>query len=311
MVAAMRREPSPLRRALIVLGPGLVTGASDDDPSGIGTYAQAGAAYGYRFLWTTVLMLPMMISVQYISAKIGLVSGRGLGGVLRQQYPRIVVYPAVGALVLANTLNAGADIGAIAAAINLLVPIPAIVFVIPVSLGILGLQVFGSYQLIARVFKWLALALLAYIGAALFSALPFSTSCAARSSRRSSSPRNTSAFWWPCSARRSRPISSSGRRARRSMSRSRWGGAGFGNARAPPKPSSSSHSGTRSPAWPSRRSWPTSSSCRRARRSSSRASTTLRRPPMLLRPCVRSRATCPLCCSPSASSERASWPSRC
>jgi Mn2+/Fe2+ NRAMP family transporter len=97
-----------------------------------------------------------------------LVSGRGLGGVLRQQYPRAVVYPAVLGLVLANTLNAGADIGAIAAAINLLVPIPAVVFVIPVSLGILGLQVFGSYQLIANVFKWLTLALLAYVGAALF-----------------------------------------------------------------------------------------------------------------------------------------------
>jgi NRAMP (natural resistance-associated macrophage protein)-like metal ion transporter len=168
MIGEMLREPNPLRRFLKVLGPGLVTGASDDDPSGIGTYAQAGASYGFATLWTTVLMLPMMISIQYISAKIGLVSGRGLGGVLRQRYPRIVVYPAVLALVLANTLNAGADIGAIAAAINLLVPIPAIVFVIPVSLGILGLQVFGSYRLIANVFKWLTLALLAYIGAAFF-----------------------------------------------------------------------------------------------------------------------------------------------
>jgi NRAMP (natural resistance-associated macrophage protein)-like metal ion transporter len=168
-VEEIRRERNPLKRAFKVLGPGLVTGASDDDPSGIGTYAQAGASYGYSLLWTVVLMLPMMISVQYISAKIGLVSGRGLGGVLRQQYPKIVVYPAVGALVLANTLNAGADIGAIAAAINLLVPIPAIVFVIPVSLAILALQIFGSYQLISKVFKWLALFLLAYIGAALFS----------------------------------------------------------------------------------------------------------------------------------------------
>lgn len=87
---------------------------------------------------------------------------------LRLHYPRTIVYPAVLALVLANTLNAGADIGAIAAAINLLVPIPAIVFIIPVSVGILAVQVFGSYRLIANVFKWLALALLAYIAAALF-----------------------------------------------------------------------------------------------------------------------------------------------
>ena len=99
MIGEMRQEPNPLKRFLKILGPGLVTGASDDDPSGIGTYAQAGASYGFATLWTTVLMLPMMISIQYISAKIGLVSGRGLGGVLRQQYPRIVVYPAVLALV--------------------------------------------------------------------------------------------------------------------------------------------------------------------------------------------------------------------
>ena len=112
-------------------------------------------------------MLPMMISVQYICAKIGLVSGKGLAGVLREHHPRLL-YPAVLALVVANTLNAGADIGAIAAAINLLVPVPAIVFIVPVSLGIVGLQVFGGYQLIDKVFKWLALALLAYIGAALF-----------------------------------------------------------------------------------------------------------------------------------------------
>jgi Mn2+/Fe2+ NRAMP family transporter len=96
-----------------------------------------------------------------------MVTGRGLAGVLREHYPR-ALYPAVVALVITNTLNAGADIGAIAAAINLLVPIPAYVFVVPVTLGIIGLQLFGSYRLIERVFKWLTLALLAYVGAALF-----------------------------------------------------------------------------------------------------------------------------------------------
>lgn len=167
-VVALRGERNPLRVFTKILGPGLVTGASDDDPSGIGTYAQAGAAYGFATLWTTVVMLPMMISVQYICAKIGLVNGRGLAGVLREHYPRWVLYPAVLALVVANTINAGVDIGAIAAAVNLLLPIPATAFIIPVSLGILALQVFGSYRLIARVFKWLTLALLAYIAAALF-----------------------------------------------------------------------------------------------------------------------------------------------
>jgi NRAMP (natural resistance-associated macrophage protein)-like metal ion transporter len=163
----LERESNPLRRAFKLLGPGLVTGASDDDPSGIGTYAQAGAQYGYATLWATVLMLPLMVSIQYICAKIGLVTGHGLAGALRQHYPRRVIYPAVFAMVIANTLNAGADIGAIAAAINLLVPIPAVIFVVPVSVGILAIQVFGSYRLIERVFKWLALALLAYIGSAL------------------------------------------------------------------------------------------------------------------------------------------------
>ena len=165
--AELRAEKNPLKRAVKVLGPGLITGASDDDPSGIGTYAQAGARYGFATLWTTLVMLPMMTAVQYMCAKIGLVTGHGLAGVLKEHYPR-ALYPAVIALVLANTLNAGADIGAIAAAINLLVPIPAIAFIVPVSLGILGLQVLGSYRLIEKVFKWLALALLAYIGAALF-----------------------------------------------------------------------------------------------------------------------------------------------
>jgi len=165
--AELRAETNPLKRLVKVLGPGLITGASDDDPSGIGTYAQAGAQYGFATLWTTLVMLPMMTAVQYMCAKIGLVTGHGLAGVLKEHYPR-ALYPAVITLVIANTLNAGADIGAIAAAINMLVPIPAIVFIVPVGLGIIALQVFGSYRLIEKVFKWLALALVAYIGAALF-----------------------------------------------------------------------------------------------------------------------------------------------
>ena len=165
--AALRSEKNPLRRLARALGPGLITGASDDDPSGIGTYAQAGAQHGFATLWTTLAMLPMQVGVQYMCAKIGLVTGKGLAGVLREHHPRLL-YPAVIALVIANTLNAGADIGAIAAAINLLVPVPPIVFVVPVAVGIIALQVFGTYRLIEKVFRWLALALLAYIGAALF-----------------------------------------------------------------------------------------------------------------------------------------------
>ena len=143
--AELRAEKNPLKRLGKALGPGLITGASDDDPSGIGTYAQAGAQYGFATLWTTIAMLPMQTAVQYMCAKIGLVTGKGLAGVLREHY-RPALYPAVMALVVANTLNAGADIGAIAAAINLLVPISAVWFIVPVSLGIIGLQVFGGYR---------------------------------------------------------------------------------------------------------------------------------------------------------------------
>src|SRR5438132_4127484 len=147
------------------LGPGLITGASDDDPSGIATYALAGAAFGYATLWTALVTFPLMAAVQFICAKIGLVSGRGLARVLRRHYPR-TLYPAVFGLVIANTLNAGADIGAVAAGLNLLIPIPLAVLIAPIGLFILVLQIWGSYRLIANIFKWLSLSLLAYIGAA-------------------------------------------------------------------------------------------------------------------------------------------------
>lgn len=150
----------------MVLGPGLITGASDDDPSGIGTYTQAGAAFGFATLWTAPVTLPMMAAVQFICAKIGMVSGMGLGGVLRKYYPRWVLYGAISLLVIANTINAGADIGAIAAAINLLVPIPALALVVPITAGIVTLQIFGSYALISKIFKWLTLTLFGYIVAA-------------------------------------------------------------------------------------------------------------------------------------------------
>jgi NRAMP (natural resistance-associated macrophage protein)-like metal ion transporter len=166
--AALEQEPNPLKRFLKVLGPGLITGASDDDPSGIGTYAVAGASLGFATLWTALITFPLMASVQFICAKVGMVSGMGLAGVLRRHYPRPLLYLAVLGLLVANTINAGADIGAIAAAINLLVPIPITWLIVPIALVILGLQVWGSYRLIARVFKWLTLALFAYIGSALF-----------------------------------------------------------------------------------------------------------------------------------------------
>lgn len=166
-------EPPPgaagaVRRALAVIGPGFVTGASDDDPSGIGTYASVGASLGFGALWLAPATLPLMAAVQVVCARIGLVTGMGLAGVLRRSYPRWVLYPAVGTLLVANTINAGVDIGAIAAGIHLLVPVPVGAMIAPVGLGIVALQVWGSYRLIERTFKWLTLALLAYIGSAFF-----------------------------------------------------------------------------------------------------------------------------------------------
>ena len=165
--AKLEREKNPIKRFLLVLGPGLITGASDDDPSGIGTYTTAGATLGYATLWTAVVTLPMMAAVQFICAKIGLVSGRGLAGVLRTHYPRWLVYSAIALLCVANTINAGTDIGAIAAAINLLAPpVPALALVVPIAAAIVLVQILGSYPLIVRIFKWLTLTLFAYIVAA-------------------------------------------------------------------------------------------------------------------------------------------------
>jgi NRAMP (natural resistance-associated macrophage protein)-like metal ion transporter len=160
------KKKSSIRRLLELIGPGFITGASDDDPSGIGTYAVAGASLGYSILWTALATYPLMAAVQLICARIGMVSGMGLAGVLRRHYSRRLLYLAVLGLVSANTINAGADLGAIAAALNLLLPIPAVWMIVPVTLVILGVQIWGSYRLISNTFKWLTLALLAYIGAA-------------------------------------------------------------------------------------------------------------------------------------------------
>ena len=159
---------NPIKRFLKIIGPGFIAGASDDDPSGIGTYAIAGASLGYATLWTAIACVPMMIAVQFTCAKIAMVSGRGLAGVIRKYYPRWILYLAIGGLVIANTINAGADIGAVAAAINMFVPIPIPAMILPISVIIVAFQILGSYRLIERIFKWLTLALLAYIATAFY-----------------------------------------------------------------------------------------------------------------------------------------------
>jgi NRAMP (natural resistance-associated macrophage protein)-like metal ion transporter len=166
--AAVAREPSRWRRILHIVGPGIISGAADEDPATIGTCAQLGAGLGFATLWTVPLIYPLMAAVQYITAKIGLVTGHGLAGVIRKHYPPWLLYPVLLGLVIANTINAGADLGAVGAAVNLLCPrIPIAATIVPVAAVLIALQAWGSYQLIERIFKWLTLSLLAYIGSAL------------------------------------------------------------------------------------------------------------------------------------------------
>lgn len=156
-----------LRRFWKILGPGLVTGAADDDPSGIATYSQTGALFGYGQLWTVLFSYPFMTVVQEMCGRIGLVTGDGLSGVIKRNFAKPVLFAAVGLLVVANTINIGADLGAMAASVQLLVPVPFIVLLIAIAGGTLLLEIFVPYPAYARVLKYLALCLLAYIIAAI------------------------------------------------------------------------------------------------------------------------------------------------
>ncbi len=148
------------------LGPGLITGAADDDPSGIATYSQAGASFGYAMLWTVVLTLPLMIAIQIVSARIGYVTRRGLAANIKARFPRGVLLAVVGMLLLANTLNLAADLAAMAEALALPVGGSTHVYAVTFGLLCLVLQVFLSYQRYVRWLKWLTLALLAYVAVA-------------------------------------------------------------------------------------------------------------------------------------------------
>ncbi|QWA09852.1 divalent metal cation transporter [Sodalis ligni] len=156
-----KNEPS--KSWLKKLGPGLISAAADDDPSGIATYSQAGAQFGYSMLWTLMLTYPLMVGIQIISAKIGRVSGHGLATNIRRHYPKWLLYAIVGLLLIANTINIGADIAAMAGALNLLVKGPVRWYVVGFGLISLLLQIFIPYKRYVRILKWLTLALLAYV----------------------------------------------------------------------------------------------------------------------------------------------------
>ncbi len=149
-------------RFLRILGPGLITGAADDDPSGIATYSQTGAQFGYGQLWTALFMLPLQTAVQEACARIGAVTGKGLVAVIKSNYSQKIAYASVVLVLIANTINIGADLGAMAAATKLIIPLNFTFLTILFTAIMLILEIFTSYKVYARILKWLALTLLAY-----------------------------------------------------------------------------------------------------------------------------------------------------
>ena len=150
------------------LGPGLITGCADDDPSGISTYSTAGAAFGYGLLWTALLSLPLMISVQLMCGRLGMVTGRGLAGVIRMRYPRWVLWGACLLLVTANTVNIAADLGGMGQGAEMVTGISSLIWTPLFTLAIIAFLFWSSYRQIARIFKWITLVLLAYVITAFF-----------------------------------------------------------------------------------------------------------------------------------------------
>jgi len=162
-------------KLLSILGPGLITGAADDDPSGIATYSQAGAQFGYDLGWTLLFSWPLMCAIQEISARVGRVTGRGIAGNLKAHYPVALVYGLVGLLVVANTINLGADMGAMGAALNLVVGGPTLLYVALFGAASILLEVFVRYARYVSVLKWLTMSLFAYVGVALVVKMPWTS----------------------------------------------------------------------------------------------------------------------------------------
>jgi Mn2+/Fe2+ NRAMP family transporter len=144
-------------------GLGIITGAADDDCSAVGTYSQAGAQFGYSLLWTSPFLLPMMVTVVYLSSKLGQVTGQGLFSAIRTHYSRRFLQAVLICVVVGNTIEAGADIGGIAAALRLIIPVPQAIVVVLVAAISLALQIWGSYRLISNLFRFLSLFMLAYV----------------------------------------------------------------------------------------------------------------------------------------------------
>ncbi|MGY3618946.1 NRAMP family divalent metal transporter [Bradyrhizobium sp. USDA 10063] len=165
---AKPRQPFDLKRFLKSLGPGLITGASDDDPSGIGTYSQAGAQLGYGIGWTMLFTFPLMVAIQEISARVGRVTGHGISGNVCRHYPLWLLNIVVALLFIANTINIAADLGAMADATTLLVGGHAILYVLLFGVASVAAQIILDYKRYVAVLKWLTLSLFAYVAALAF-----------------------------------------------------------------------------------------------------------------------------------------------
>ncbi|MGB2622042.1 MAG: divalent metal cation transporter [Candidatus Acidiferrum sp.] len=166
-------------RTLAILGPGVITGAADDDPSGISTYSVAGAAYGYSTLWIALLTFPLMSAVQLMCARLGMVTGQGLGAAVRSHFPRWVLWGACSILLVANVINIGADLGGMAEGTQLVTGIRPLFWIPFYAFLILGLLIWTSYRLIARIFKWLTLVLFAYVLTSFFAHVDWKQALAA------------------------------------------------------------------------------------------------------------------------------------
>lgn len=147
-----------------ILGPGLITGAADDDPSGIATYSQAGAQFGFTTLWMSLFLFPMMVVIQEICARIGLVTGSGLSGIIKKRYSKKIIYPIISLLLIANTINIGADIGAMSASVKLVFPhLPIVIVTMLFTAIVTCAEIFIPYRKYVTILKYLALSLLAYM----------------------------------------------------------------------------------------------------------------------------------------------------
>lgn len=166
-----QNNPNPVETFFSELGPGLITGCADDDPSGISTYSISGAAFGYGLLWTALISFPLMVAVQMMCGRLGMVTGRGLAGVIRRRYSKWILWGACGLLIVANVFNIAADLGGMAGATRMVTGVNALLWTPLYTVAIVWFLFFSSYRQIARIFKWLTLVLLAYVVTAFFASV--------------------------------------------------------------------------------------------------------------------------------------------